>query len=162
MNKIKLFLLLVVASMMVSCLDRAGSDFAPAIGISQILLNRTDTLSLNVDDKGVYQLDTINVGDTVNYALVFEGYSQDIISIVATLEGTSVSHEFIIDDAFKAVLLDESDIENGKLYFREGYVRAVIPNYIIAKKTGFSQLSYEFNTKSKFSPATASMAIVVR
>ena len=89
-----LFLILgSVISIFTSC-DLSGDyNYKPDIVFLQnpIVINRSDTLGFTIDAAGEYMLDTIRVGDTVSFFMVFDGYSNHLteLNIIQSLDSVS-------------------------------------------------------------------------
>ena len=151
----------LVSLFMMSCLNSGQSDYTPAVRSSVFIRNHADTLSLKANDSGVYTLDTIYVGDTVNYVVACATYSNQLLSLVLSKEGSSVKHTIVKATTIEYALAANSDTTACQLYFNPGYNGVSIPVELVAEHHGTTALIYTVSSESKFSPADMKLSVIV-
>lgn len=136
--KTRLFLfLLLMAFTFVGCNLTSSSESTPVIVVANPTSNRVDTLnSYLTDQAGVYRLDTINVGDTITFRIVFYGYSNNLVSCnVTQSDSTSTKLLFPAKASLDSVFVSAtSDYSIGKFIFKNKTSTLYLPFKYVAKK----------------------------
>lgn len=107
------------------------------IFVTNPITNKTDTLnSYYTDASGVYRMDTIQVGDTVNFHILLYGYSNNLTSYTITLNDTASTGILLpginsLDSIFSTTSSNYSD---GKFVFKSKISSLYFPFRYIAKK----------------------------
>ena len=121
----------------VGCNLSSSSESTPVIVVANPASSRVDTLnSYLTDQAGVYRLDTINVGDTITFRIVFYGYENNLISCNVIQSDTSSTKllfpaKISLDSVFVSAT---SDYSIGKFIFKNKTSTLYLPFKYVAKK----------------------------
>lgn len=166
MKKILFPLLFVVALFVVSCDFSGESNYTPAILPLQLpVKNSQDTLKIDVSgEQGVLLMDTIQVGDTVQFAFRIEAYANLLtaMSIKHTPSGAAqilLPPVELMDSIFKS----NSDYERGEFYFEPLYSRLfMVFSYVALQSTPDARLEINVLSDAKFDSGFGSNQAVLR
>jgi len=159
--KTQLFLLLGLITIVFSSCNVTGSSAnTPQIIIAIPSSNRVDSLNTYLTDaSGVYRMDTINVGDTVTFRMVFYGYSNNILSCNVIQSDTSSTKIILptvssLDSIFSS---SSSNYSAGKFIAKSKISSIYLPFRYIAKKVSKdAQLSVSVSSDATFTDAQGS------
>jgi len=156
--KTQLFLLLGLITIVFSSCNVTGSSAnTPQIIIAIPSSNRVDSLNTYLTDaSGVYRMDTINVGDTVTFRMVFYGYSNNILSCNVIQSDTS-STKIILPTVSSLDSIFSSNYSAGKFIAKSKISSIYLPFRYIAKKVSKdAQLSVSVSSDATFTDAQGS------
>ena len=108
-----------------------------------------DTLKLLYTDQAdVYKLDTIQVGDTVNFRLFINAYSNKISSFFITQSADSVSQILLPSvNSMDSAFLSSSNYSQGKFYLKINANTLYFPfKYIAIKPSNEAKLILTVNS----------------
>lgn len=158
----RLFPILLTAVCLSSCLLENTSDYSPSIQLSAAVASCGDTLGYTYDEKATaYRMDTVHMGDTVQFAVAYMSYTKNLISTHVSWDTTHLQLWSNFDDATLAIFLPNSNIETLDLYYPTNYNYAGVPIYFTPKKTGRSKLEFHVVSDSKFSPTAQTILVDV-
>jgi len=131
-----LFGLLAIA--LTACnLNGSVNNTPEIIFITKPIANNVDSLGTFLTDQGgVYQMDTINVGDTVSFHILLYGFSNNLTSLYLVQSDTTTVKFLIppkasLDSVFST---SDSDYANGKFIFKNNITSLYFPFKLVAKK----------------------------
>ena len=133
----------LVALMTVSC--NMDSVISPGVQYSSYLYRTSadgvqDTITLN---------DSLQVGDTVRFPMVLNGYYDYITSFVATTDTSKVHVSMMWDDAYKSYLTEIADPDNGILAFKPDQVYAFVTTLVyVPMASGTYRIDLELNSSA--------------
>ena len=154
------FIILLLVCCVFSACDLTGSsNNTPQISfVKYIQLNTKDSLIAKyTDEAGVYLLDTINVGDTVTFRILLNGFSNNLTSYYITRSDT-VSSKLILpgknslDSVFNS---SSSKYATGKFIFKSSILNLYFPfKYIATKETTDARISFSLSSDASFDGGT--------
>lgn len=157
MKRILPILLVVIG--LSSCLN-TKSDFTPEISLSIFRTTDGDTLSFRFDElSGLWNLDSLSVGDTVYGAVGFASLGNNLVSTHVAWDTTAVKVWATFDQSVTSLLLSQSDTAKLDLYFPVGYNYLGLPLWIVPKRACSTPLKLTVRTDSKFSPAEETLVV---
>jgi len=165
-TRISLFLILTI-TILTGCDLNTVSNYKPEIlFVQNPIVSHGDTLNiLYTDQAGVYKLDTIEVGDTVNFRIFINAYSNKINSFNITQSADSVTKVILPSrSSLDSVFLSSSNYEQGKFYFKIPANTLYFPfRYIALKpsKQAFLTLSVISNATTEFAQTTIQLNTVI-
>jgi hypothetical protein len=140
-----------------SCNMTSSSADTPQIIVAIPSSNRVDTLNTYITDvSGVYRMDTINVGDTVTFRIIFYGYSNNLLSCNVIQSDTSstkiiLPNENSLDSIFSST---SSNYATGKFIVKDKVTSIYLPFKYIAKKASKdAQISFYVSSDATFNDA---------
>ncbi len=155
-----LILLAVISFVFTACDLTSESNYRPDIVfMTDPVINGGDTLSVfYTDQAGVYRLDTITVGDTVNFKVYVNAYENNIQSFFMTQSADSVT-DFILPsvNSMDSLFLPTSNYNEGKFYMGGQANSLYFPFQYVAKKASLeakisfsvvSDANFEYNQNS--------------
>lgn len=148
-----------VAVLLSSCLE-TQSHYTPEIATSKFVTNHGDTLKFRFDElSGLYNLDSLHVGDTITGAVGFASLGNNLLSAHVAWDSTRVRvwSEFTPD--VLNVLLSNSDTAALNLYLPIGYNYLGFPLYLVPRQAGSTSLKLTVVTDSKYSPAEENLVL---
>ncbi|HPC26504.1 MAG TPA: hypothetical protein P5236_03905, partial [Paludibacteraceae bacterium] len=156
MKKQFFILLGCVAILFTSCLKNEESNYTPTISfLTYPITNHNDSLNIKlIDPSGTYQLDTIEVGDTVTFLLGLNGYTNNLTSFyVQHTDSSATKIDFPplenLNNIFSEPL---SDYESGKFIFAYNYSSIYFSfNYIAKKPSNNAAIIFTLSSDAQFS-----------
>jgi hypothetical protein len=139
-----------------SCLE--GSDNrTPYISMVHPVLTTGDTLyftlSADSDEAGVYVMDTIFVGDTVQFYIFMDGFYNNLTAFYLKKEKDTSAVQIILPpiDSFDLIFTSASNFEKGEFLMNEGYAKLYFPfQYVALEPTNDVKLSISVVSDAKF------------
>ena len=163
MKKSAYLLLLGLSLIMAGCLDKAESHYTPRIGNSVFVRNHQDTLLLHISEaNSQIALDTIAVGDTVNFVVAYSSVGNNLLSGEIAWDKAFLDLEIELPNEIRSVMLETSDTLNGIVNLPIGYYYMSLPIEFRALQVGAPVVTFTAVTDSKFSPATRSITIPIK
>lgn len=118
--------------------------------------NKMDTLNIYYTDlAGVYRLDTVAVGDTINFQIYVTGYTNNLKSLIITQSADSLSKMLLPSkSSMDSIFLSTSNYAEGKFLMNGTATSLFFPFKYVAKKVSkeakltfsvVSDASYDFN-----------------
>jgi len=137
--KIRIYILLgIIAIAFASCNLSNSSNNTPEIYfVTNPFINKSDTLNrYRTDIAGLYRMDTIHVGDTVTFRMLFWGYSNNLTTCNVISSDTSITKIlFPSTNSLDSVFLStQSDYSTGKFIFKSKISSLYLPFKYVAKK----------------------------
>jgi len=137
--KTRFFILLgLIAIAITSCDINGSTNNTPVIKfVTAPFINKTDTLNVYLtDESDVIRLDTIHVGDTVTFRMLFYGYSNNLSTCNIIQSDTSATKMILpstnsLDSVF---LSSSSDYSAGKFIIKNKISSLYFPFRYVAKK----------------------------
>jgi len=149
--KTRIFILLsLFAIVFTSCNINGSTNTTPEIlFVTNPFVTQKDTLKNYLTDDGVYHLDTINVGDTVTFRLIFYGFSNNLSTCnISQSDTTSTKLLFPSVSSLDSVFVaSASDYSIGKFIFKSRISSLYFPFKYVAKKVS-NDASITFNLSS--------------
>ena len=162
MRKAFLFLSCVVlTTLMSSCLTTIEPQYSPEIYTSHLYVNPVfagdslvgakDTLSLFYDSQDdSYELDTVCLGDTVFFASTYYTLNSNLVAVKMDWDTLRMNLWYSLTGDIENVLTQESNIEQGHLYFHSGYNRVSFPVCFSPIEKGGMTLKLTVESDSEF------------
>ena len=150
----------IIAMAMASCDVNGSSNSTPDILFVTIpIVNKTDTLNgYSTDDASVKRLDTIQVGDTVTFRILFWGFSNNL-SICDIIQSDTSAAKFLFpaDISLDSVFISSaSDYANGKFVFKNKVQSLYFPFKYVAKKASTdARISFFLSSDADFSSSSS-------
>lgn len=158
--KRRIFILLSFIVLALSSCNLDGeSNYQPGIFLIQnpVIIGK-DTLDVHLTDGGVYRLDTIQVGDTVMFRMLMDGYANNLLSYTMTQSGDSVT-QFILPSvsSMDSIFLPTSDYSKGIFNLKGKSTTLLFPFRYVARKVNaeakiifnvISDANFEYNQSS--------------
>lgn len=135
MKKISCLLLGILALLMNACTPEGETNYTPEILIFSVV-NNGDTLNLRRSNyAGVYILDTIQVGDSIQFTTGLNAYVNNLKSFNMHVSVDSVA-KIVTDSAavLNKVFLSSSNYAKGEFIAKSGMNGLVFPFSMVAKK----------------------------
>ncbi|MDR3652468.1 MAG: hypothetical protein P4L34_05800 [Paludibacter sp.] len=154
--KARLFILLGLIALAFTACDLGGSvNNTPIIYfVTNPINNNTDTLYKYITDQsGVYRMDTVSVGDTVNFHMLLYGYSNNLTSYYVTVSDTTCAKILLpptssLDSVF---LSSSSNYSNGKFVFKNKITSLYFPfKYVVKKVSNDEKITFVINSDANF------------
>jgi len=120
-----------------ACELNSVSNFKPEILFVQSpITSKGDTLKLlYTDQAGVYKMDTIQVGDTVNFRIFINAYTNNINSFSITQSADSVTNIMLPSiNSMDSAFLSSSNYKLGEFYLKNNVNTLYFPFKYIATK----------------------------
>lgn len=156
--------LFVVALILSSCLN-GSADYTPEFRFSYFTTQTGDTLAVRYDEaQELNYLDTIHLGDTVNFTVLFDAYGNTLTAAKYAWDSDMAKLEVTFDSTLVKLLATGSDTAKGNLLFSEAQdLRAVVlPMHYVPLKQGSTNMRFQIESNSKFSPNNLSLTFPVR
>ena len=137
MRLIIIVLALVFVGLFTSCDLDGESNYTPNIFFLKLPVNQHgDSLKSYFTDKSnVYQLDTINVGDTIFFWVYLEAYANQLTAFYLTQSADSVSRIILPNKAsMDTVFTSASDYKAGKFIMDGTRSNMLFPFHYVATK----------------------------
>lgn len=155
MKKHFLIILGCIAVLFTSCLKDGESNYSPSINfLTQPIKNNNDFLNIKlIDSSGTYQLDTIEVGDTVFFGLALEGYSNNLTEFYLQRTVDSIAQIDLppienLNNVFSPSL---SNYEKGKFIFTDNIRSLSFSfNYIAKKQSDDAAIIFILSSDAEF------------
>lgn len=163
MKRIVFFIAIAVGVMMASCSLDQQSQYTPQLKCYNLICHHADSLYIDtlkidkMDDNGVYKMKAIHKGDTVRAVIILNAVTNTLTGFSIAYDSTELVAQVDSVSLIQSALLDTSDPEHGKLYFKPAYNYAAFPIHYIPLKTGALDLKLTVESDSKYSPSTLSM-----
>ena len=155
----RLIPIILAAFALSSCLE-TQSHFTPEISTSLFITTSGDTIPYRYDSmSGLYNMDSLFVGDTIVGAVGFASLGNNLLSAHVDWDTASVEIWSQYTESVLQVFLAESDTTTLDLYFPLGYNYFGMPLYLVPKKAGSSSLKFTAVSDSKFSPAEEALVL---
>lgn len=153
-----------------SCNLNSSSNSTPQIlMVTQPQLNSKDSIFTYITDMAsVYQLDSINVGDTVTFRILLNGITNHLISYYITLSDTTSTKLLLpkknsLDSVFNSSL---SNYSIGKFIFKSDIINLYFPfKYVAIKQSIDSRITFTLVSDASFDGGTLnnnSVSLVIR
>ena len=155
--KAQLFILLGLFAIAFSSCDMNGSsNSTPEIlFVSSPVVNKSDTLNrYATDDASVMRLDTIQVGDTVTFRMLFWGFSNNLSTCNIIPSDTSATKILLpptnsLDSMF---LASSSNYSKGNFVFKSHIQSLYFPFRYVAKKvSNDAKITFYLSSDADFS-----------
>jgi len=154
--KIHFFILLGLVAIAFTACDINGSqNNSPEIlFVTRPFINKSDTLNSYLGDDGVYHMDTIHVGDTVTFRLLFYGFTNNLTSCNIIQSDTSSTKIVLpsvgsLDSVF---LSSVSNYSEGKFAFKNKISSLYFPFRYVAKKASTTaEITFYLSSDANFS-----------
>jgi len=141
--------LIFSAFVLTGCLE-GSSNYTPTIATSYFISSTGDTLSGSYNSTdGSYDMDTMYVGDTIQFAIAFNAYTNSLIYTKVGWDSTYVKLWSEVDDDFMKALTKESVFDDLLLYYVDNCSYSIFPVYFIPIKEGNSKLSFTVNSNAE-------------
>lgn len=162
MKRVVFFIAIVVGVLMASCSLDQEVQVTPSVGTSHLICSHadslyTDTLTAKRNENGVYKIGAIHKGDTVRFMITIVASPNSLTGFSMAYDSTILSIGLDSIEKIQSVLLDTSDPQHGKLYFKPSCVGARFPAHYIPIKTGVADIKLTVESDSKYSPNSLSM-----
>lgn len=153
-NIIRNLLIAFIATFLTSCIIDDVGHYTPEIYINKIMRNDSTELKMRLDDsRAFYWMDTMYVGDTATFDVVFSAVYNNLLSTQFTPDTNYAYCRMILTDDVRNVLKQTSDTINGELLFNIGYQVVAYQVDYIATAAGMPSLKLKVTSDSKFSPS---------
>ena len=152
--KLKIFaIVVVVATILSSCLKDGSDNRTPAISLASPISSTGDTLGFYVtDEAGIYRMDTISVGDTVQFAVVATGHYNNIVAFYLTRSDSAAVIVLPSVDKLDAVFSSKSDYEAGIFLLDGKGTDLIFPfKYVAVKPSKDMKIKLEVVSDADFS-----------
>ena len=127
-----------------ACELNSVSNYKPEILFVQSpTTTKGDTLKLLYTDQGgVYKMDTIEVGDTVNFRMYINAYANNIYSFSITQSTDSVTNIILPSvNSMDSAFLSSSNYERGEFYLKNNVNTLYFPfKYVAIKPSNETKL----------------------
>lgn len=152
-TKILLFAIALVA--LASCNTDSEVNYSPDILFNKLPVNisKSDTLRIKgTSTNNLLLMDTINVGDTVSFKMLFTGYVNSLVSFSIVQSGDSISRIILpsktgMDSIFTAA----SDYPRGNFILKPKIVSVYLPfKYIALKSSREGGLKFSITSDANF------------
>ena len=114
--KLKIFaIVVVITAILSSCLKEGSDNRTPVIGLLTLPVSTTgDTLGCYItDEAGIFRMDTILVGDTVQFAIAATGFYNNITAFYLTQSDSAAVIILPAVEKLDSVFSPRSDYEAG-------------------------------------------------
>lgn len=154
MKKVFFPLLFLVSLLVVSCDFSGESNYTPGIFLLQRpLTNNNDSLDIEVTgEQGLLLMDTIQVGDTVLFAVRFEAYANRLTAL--SLKHTPANAAKILlppVERLDSTFNSNSDYDKGEFYLDPLYSTLfVVFSYVALEPTTDARLEMTVMSDAKF------------
>jgi len=159
--KTRLFILLGLIAIAFSSCDMSGSsNSTPEIlFVTSPFVNKSDTLNRYLtDEAGVIRLDTIQVGDTVTFRMLFWGYSNNLATCNIVSSDTSSTKILLpspssLDSMFIA---STSNYSKGSFVFKNHIQSLYFPfRYVAKKASNDAKITFYLSSDANFSNSSS-------
>lgn len=155
MNKLLLTLIALVTVIFSSCNLESESNFTPTIRFTKppVVINKADTINIKLINPGdkpytVLCLDTISVGDTVSFGVLFNGFVNNITSFSMTQSADSISRILLPrKSSLDSVFTTSSNYSQGVFNLSKKTVSVYMPFRYVARKASLTS-GIKFNVVS--------------
>lgn len=121
---------------------------------------RKDTLHVVINQES-YIIDTIAVGDTIDYLVAVQSFANNLKSFTLAWDTSCVQCALSVDSI--AVALESASVpQSGVLYFKSGYNYAAFPVRYITRKSGSPKFDLTVTSDSKFESSSVSFIQPIR
>lgn len=118
MKKYSYFILGLFISAFTACNLTGESNYKPELLLSVPILNHSDSLDIRLTDDNNYLMDTIHVGDTVNFLVLSKGFVNNLKEFNLIQSSDSVSRIILPPkESMDSIFLSTSDYNKGKFLF---------------------------------------------
>jgi len=151
--KLKIFTIVVIAATILSsCLKEGSDNRTPAMSLASPISSTGDTLSFYVtDEAGIYRMDTISVGDTVQFAVATTGYYNNIVAFYLTCSDSAAIIVLPSVDKLDAVFSPRSDYEAGIFLLDGKGTDLIFPfKYVAVKPSKDTKIKLEVVSDADF------------
>lgn len=151
MKKYFFYLTLALSLALASCALENGSQYTPRLGVANFLCYNSgpaDTLHATFVDN-MYRVDTIAVGDTVRFVVLMDAITNNLVSFTFEADSNTLGYKLMVDSIVPALDLS-SVVQDGLLYFKNGYCAAMFPIEYVARKAGAPKVTLTVESDSKF------------
>jgi len=155
--KTRIFILLgLITIIFSSCNISSSNNNTPEIlFVSKPFVINSDTLNrYYTGESGVYLLDTIHVGDTIIFRMLFNGFSNNLSTLKILQSDTSSTKiifpsSYSLDSIFSAA---SSDFSNGNFLFKNKITSLYFPfKYIAKKANNDAKVTFYISSDANFS-----------
>ena len=156
--------LVALAVGVVSC-KTSDAQYTPYISVSSFLrgpklhndtiIGCRDTVKIAYDQNlGCYQLDTIQVGDTVVFMVGFGSRGNRLLSASIAADTTNMMFRCAPSEDFVKILKDSTSVSNMQFDFTGDHNFASLRVYYTPLKLGTHKMVFTVRSDSKFSPVS--------
>lgn len=152
-TKILFFAFVLVA--LAACNTESEVNYSPDILFNKLPVNisKSDTLNIRgTSDNNILLLDTISVGDTVSFKMLFTGHVNSLVSLSISQSADSISRIILpsklgMDSIFTA----ESNYSTGDFIVKPKIVSIYLPfKYIALKSSKEGSLKFSITSDANF------------
>lgn len=151
MKRIYIFILMTLAIGVSSChfLD-GSSNYTPKVTAYNFQNTKGDTLYVHYNSKlETYSLDTMSVGDTVLFSVLYHSYENNLVSMGIDYDKNALDLKAFIGDTLASVLKPSSDTTLVRLDMQTGYNTVGMPVRMIPLKEGASKLTFSVTSDAE-------------
>jgi hypothetical protein len=150
-----LLLLVFISITFSSCeFEEGSSNYTPEILPYAIIDQNNDSLGLYyTDESGVYLMDTISIGDTITFKMIFSGVTNNLTSLYLYQSSDSSAKVILPDkNELDSIFLSTSEYDKGKFYMDGTKTLLYLPlHYIPMKKSNEAKISFTLVSDADFS-----------
>ena len=148
----RIFPVLLLVVLFSSCLN-TQSHYTPQVSMSTFTSSSGDSLTYRFDElSGLYNVDSVHVGDTLTAAVGFASLGNNLISAHIKWDTAYMNVRAIFSEQITNLLLPQSDTVALDLYCPTGYNYLGLPIVVVPKKAGSTPLKFTVVSDSKYSP----------
>ncbi len=139
MKKYLLLFALATGLMLQSCDLDGGANYTPSIELGNYIVNQYgDSLKLRTTTEvNTYLLDTINIGDTLNFSVILNAYANNVVAISLKQSADSLTRiQLPPVDSLNKVFNAESDYKKGIFALKTNASFVHLPFKYIARAKG--------------------------
>jgi len=163
MKRLFIPLALVMVLVLPSCLKNKA-EYTPYISFSHFILNPVyhgdtlvwaeDTLNVTINEDDQFVLDTVEVGDTIVFAVGYGSYANDLQAArILVSDSTGMRYSVLLNEAIRSVLVSEQVDGSGvNLELQSGYNYLAFPAGCKILKSGTHRVEFKVESDSKYSP----------
>ena len=145
----------IIAIVLASCnLSNSSSNTPQIYFVTNPIVNKGDTLyRYPTDESGVSRMDTIHVGDTVTFRMLYWGYSNNLTSCNVISSDTSATKIIFptVNSLDSIFLSTQSDYSIGKFVFKSKISSLYFPFKYIAKKvSNDAKITFSLSSDANF------------
>lgn len=153
--KTQLFILLALIAIAFSSCDINGSqnNSPEIIFVTRPFTNKSDTLNSYLADDGVYHMDTIHVGDTVTFRMLFYGFTNNLTTCNIIQSDTSSTKIIFpsVNSLDSIFLSSASNYSEGKFTFKNKISSLYFPfKYVARKASTTAKISFYISSDANF------------
>lgn len=152
--KFSILIVLVVGLFLSSCSLDGESNYTPNMSLLADPKNQKgDSLKIYLTATAdQYLMDTIQVGDTVSFALLVNAFTNNVTALYLTQSADSVTRIITANkQSMDSVFLETSDYKTGKYFCKSGIPAFVFPfKYIARVASKTAEIGFTVTSDAKF------------